>query len=252
MNRNSTRADLKKEIFTALGAPLIKVNLTDEQMDYIINYSIKKYWRWHYEGSFETYYYVDVTQADVDAGYLTVPQHFDSVTQIIPTNSLSSQLNWATTQWQMTASNILAQNRFMPLSLVDYVATQQLVTNTRVIMGEDYKLFEFVKHQRRVNPHFRWAAGDRLVLKVFEVIDPDRTDPAAVNSSLLFDDDVLRDLCVAKAKQQWGSILERFSGAVLPGGVTISGSRLIEEGKAEEEAWQQLVRDQTVDFMVVG
>jgi hypothetical protein len=152
----------------------------------------------------------------------------------------------------MTASNILAQNRFMPLSLVDYVATQQLVTNTRVIMGEDYKLFEFVKHQRRVNPHFRWAAGDRLVLKVFEVIDPDRTDPAAVNSSLLFDDDVLRDLCVAKAKQQWGSILERFSGAVLPGGVTISGSRLIEEGKAEEEAWQQLVRDQTVDFMVVG
>lgn len=253
MNRNKTREQLKKDILLALGAPTIKVNLADEQIDYAINYAIKKYWRWHYEGSFETFYIFDVQQADVDAGYFIVPEYFDTVVQIIPSTFLgTSGGNWATASWQMTAGNVLAMNRFAPLSLVDFVSTQMRITNTSIIMGENYKLFEFVKHQRRVIPVFKWAAGDKLMLRVYEVVDPDRTDPKAVESSLMFDDDVLRDLCVAKCKQLWGSVLERFSGAALPGGVQISGARLIEEGKEEEARWLQDMKDMTTDFCIVG
>lgn len=252
MNRNKTRADLRKDILIALGAPLIKVNLTDEQIDYAINYAMKKYWRWHYEGSFENYYAYELQQEDIDNGYIIIPEQFDSVVQIIPTTYLSDQTNWATATWQMTAGNVLAMNRFLPLSLADFVATQMRVTNTRIIMGEDYKLFEFVKHQRRVIPNFKWQVGEKIMMKVYEIVDPESTDPNAIDSSLMFDDDVLRDLCIAKCKQMWGSILERFAGAALPGGVQISGQRLIDEGNREEEAWLQLIKDQTVDFCVVG
>lgn len=253
MKQNTTRADLKKEILIALGHPLIKVNLTDEQIDYAINYSIKKYWRWHYEGSFEQYYIFDTQQSDIDAGHIIVPDYFDSVVQIIPSTFLGSAAgNWATATWQMTAGNVLAMNRFAPLSLVDFVSTQLRITNTAVIMGENYKLFEFVKHQRRVIPTFKWSVGDKLILRVYELVDPDRTDPAQVNCARMFDDDVLRDLCVAKCKQLWGSILERFSGAALPGGVQISGQRLIDEGNAEEEKWMDMVEKMTVDFCLVG
>ncbi len=252
MRRNATRADLKEDILMALGAPTIKVNLTDGQLDFIINYAIRKYWRWHYEGSFENYYSYTTTATDITNGYIIMPEYIDTVVQIIPTSMLADQTNFATAQWQMTAANVLAMNRFMPLNLVDYVATQQRVTNTRIIMGEDLKLFEWAKHQRRVLPRFKWAAGDLMMFKVYEVIDPDRTDAAQVQCSLLFDDDVLRDLCVAKAKQQWGAILERFAGATLPGGITLSGDRLLAEGKEEEANWIETIKSQTVDFLIMA
>lgn len=258
MNRNRTRADLRQDILYALGHPIIRVNLTEQHLDNAINAAIKKIWRWHVDGSYENYYAYKLTQEDVDRGWYLVPEEIDAVHEVLPDHGgYLGEKNFATAEWQMTSSTVLSMNRFLPLSLVDYVAAQQRITNTRLILGDNIRPFEFVKHQHRVMPRFKMSLDQVIVMRVEENIDPekvmDRADPKFnYTSELFWDNETLKDLALAYSKQQWGQILKRFSGMTLPGGVQIDGDSLIQEGKQDEEQVIQRLKDEAVDFMIVG
>ncbi len=252
MIKNRTRNDLKQDILSTLGYPIVKVNLTDNHLDNCINAGLKKMWRWHIDGSFENYYKYLVTQEDVDRGYFLVPEYIDAVIEILHGGGVFDNSNWATPEWQMTSSTVLSMNRFLPLNLVDFVAVQQRILNTQIILGRNVRNFEFARLQRRVIPVFDFAKDDILMLRVYELIDPERTDPAQVDSSLMFDNETLKDLSTAYAKQQWGQILKRFSGMTLPGGVVIDGDALIQEGKQDEQDVIERLKGETVDMMVIA
>lgn len=251
MIRNRSREDLRQDILSSLGEPIVKVNLTTNHLDNCINQAIKKFWRWHFDGCFESAYVYRVTQEDVDRNYFFVPEIIDSVLEVLPTTSIFGSGNFATVEWQMTASTVLSANRFANISLVDYVATQQRLSMTRSIVGADVKLFEFVRLQHRVIPNFPIQVDQIIALRTYENIDPESTDPNAIESGLLFDNETLKDLATAYAKQQWGMILKRFSGMTLPGGVVIDGETLIQEGKDDErDVMTRLNSENVVGFFM--
>lgn len=252
MQRNRSRADLKSDILSTLGHPIVKVNLTDNHLDNCINAAIKKFWRWHHDGSYQNQYVYTPTEEDVARGWFVVPEYIDAVLEVISTNDIMSSTNFATMAWQMTASTILAANRFSPMSLTDYVSVQQQVLNTRAIVGDGVKPFEFARLQHRVIPRFKMTVDKPIVLMVYENVDAERTDPAAIDASLMFDNETLKDLSCAYAKQQWGQILKRFSGMQLPGGVVIDGETLIQEGKQDEAEVMQRLKDETVVNFFMG
>lgn len=252
MQRNRTRADLKRDILLTLGHPIVKVNLTDEHLDNVINQGLKKMWRWHHDGSFENYYVYSISAEDQARGWFIVPEYIDSVVEVLPATGFLEGTNFATAEWQLTSSTILSMNRFLPLNLTDYVAAQQRILNTKVMLGDNIKRFEFARLQHRVIPAFLIKENDLLVMRVFENVDPERTDAAQVECGLMFDNETLKDLCTAYAKQQWGMILKRFSGMQLPGGVMIDGEALIQEGKQDETEVIERLKGETVDFMVIG
>lgn len=68
MKRNKTREDLKKTVLSLLGHPVIKVNITDDQLDDAVNTAIKKLWRWHHDFSYESYYSVLMTSVNMEQG----------------------------------------------------------------------------------------------------------------------------------------------------------------------------------------
>ena len=101
MAKPNTKAELKEYALRRLGKPVLEINVSDDQCDDAIDYTIQKFQQFHYDGAERVYLKHKITQADIDraavandttttssAGnsdweernaYLEIPQHILSV-----------------------------------------------------------------------------------------------------------------------------------------------------------------------------
>lgn len=253
MKRVQNRTDLKNKVLLTLGHPYIRVDLSDEHLDNAIDTALRYFFKNSNFGSFESHYIYQVTADDVTNGYIPVPRYIDAVVEVIGKGMSISDLSFATAEYQMTKETFMAAQRFTNYSLVDYVCLKERLYNTEMIISQP-KGFEFVKYQRRLIPYFNFPEDSYIVMKCYENVDPEADDVGKVDvldASDLWDDEVLKDLVIAEAKMTWGYILRKFGQVVLPGGVTLDGQKLYEEGKADSEAIkEQMLYSNPVDFFM--
>lgn len=247
--RNHTKDDLKRDILYSLGAPAIKVNLTDTQIDGCIAYALKKMWRYHPDFSFENYYLKKLTPEEASRRWFEIPERIDAVTEILPQGIAYNSMNFGTWQYQLNRDVFMSFSSMTNIQLVDYVLLQQKITSINSILGNN-AYYKHVRLQNRVLLFFPVHPDDIIAMKVIENIDPD--DPYQkehFNSALLWDSEALKALSIAQAKQTWGNILRRYQGATLPGGVVIDGQSMIDEGRDEEaQIMAGLQQQQIVDI----
>ena len=101
MAKPTSKAELKEYALRRLGKPVLEINVSDDQCDDAIDYTIQKFQQFHYDGAERVYLKHKITQADIDrataandttttssAGnsdweernaYLEIPQHIISV-----------------------------------------------------------------------------------------------------------------------------------------------------------------------------
>ena len=155
--------------------------------------------------------------------------------------------------WQMAREVFLSYNQFVPLSLVDYTAVMQRLQNVSTILGSDVMPFNYARLQRRVFFYFQADAGDIIAMKVNEYIDPERTDPQAVDCKWVWNDEMLRATALAYFKIAIGRLYSKYNGIQLPGGVTLSGSQLLDEGNGElEDAIRAMKNGTSYGFVLMG
>ena len=68
-----------------------------------------------------------------------------------------------------------------------------------------------------------------------------------------WNDMLLKDYATAVLNRQWGSILIKFEGMVLPGGVTLNGRQIFEDGKEDITNLKEEIRstfETPVDFYI--
>lgn len=252
MKRNRSRKDLIDDVYTTLGAPVVRVNLTEEQVSKAIDTSIKILWRWHTDFSFENYYAYEITADDAARGWFILPEQFDAITDILPRSLPTNDMYFTSALWQIQRETMNSTTGYYNISLVDYVAMQERWYNLRATMGANLMPYKYVALQRRVIPHFKLHEGEFIAMQVNEVVDAEGTDPSAIKSSLLFDNDLLKKLAVGHSKVMWGNILQRFSGMTLPGNVQINGTDLIDQGGKEIDEVMQRLDDETVIPFLMG
>ena len=88
----------------------------------------------------------------------------------------------------------------------------------------------FNKVRGRIHIDMSWedvCAGDYLVFEVRQAIDPEVFPD-------IWTDRWLRDYATSLAKIQWGMNLMKYNGVNLPGGVTLNGEAILNEGKEEK------------------
>jgi hypothetical protein len=68
----------------------------------------------------------------------------------------------------------------------------------------------------------------------------------------MYNESWLKHYVTALFKVQWGTNLKKFQGLQLPGGVTIDGDKLYDEGKQEVEALEQelLTKSAPLEFFM--
>lgn len=255
MKRIQSRAELKHKILLSLGHPYIQVNLSDEHLDVAIDTALRHFFKYSPYGSFENHYLYTVTAEDVANKYIPIPRDIDAVVEVLPRGMSISDLSFATAEYQMSRETFMAAQRFNNVSLVDFVTLKQRLYNTQQIITPP-KSFEFVRYQRRLIPFFTYKEGDVIALRVYENVDPEAADigknPAdVIPAADLWDDEVLKELAIAECKVMWGNILKKYGQVVLPGGVTLDGQKIFEEGKEEfDKITDRMLNANPIDFFM--
>lgn len=223
----STRQELIDYCLRRLGAPVIKINVDEMQLEDRIDDAIAFFTDYHFDGVEQMYLKHQITQENIDDEYVEIPASIISVTGIVALDaSKTAGFNPFDINYQMRQSELY---NFSNMSIVHYDMMQSYLTLLRFEFNSTPRI-QFNRHQGRLFLNLDWKSqigvGDYLIIECYRVLDPN-TYP------LIWNDRFLRDYATALIKRQWGNNLKKFQGVQLPGGVTLDGNSIYSEADAE-------------------
>lgn len=235
----TTKTDFKNYILRKLGQGAIDINVTIDQVNDRVDEALEHFNEYHDEGTERIYVKYQLQQADIDNGYVILPDNIIGVSGILPTSGSSGGAAMFNVDFQFWLSNISditsgsTQHFYIAMQHVEHI--QNMFDN-----------FMPVRYNRTTNKLYiddnlsvRFSAGDYIVLEAYGIVDGSANERVWQNKWL-------RDYATALVKKQWGENLAKFSGVQMIGGTTFDAQRLIEEANTEiEKLEQQVKQDET-------
>ena len=233
MAKPTTRATLQDHCLRALGAPVIEINVDEDQIEDRTDDAIQFYQEYHSDAVVRTYLKHELTATDITNSYITVSDNVTSVIRILKINS-------------STGSSLFDMGYHMRLNdvfmLQGAAAQIQILRQNRFgaffnrIFFIEQEHIRFSRHMNRIHMDEGFGdlkAGSFIVIEAYEIVDP--TSYADV-----FNDLYLKKYLAALIKRQWGANMMKFDGFQLPGGITMNGRQMFEDAieeidKLEEE-----------------
>lgn len=246
----TNKEQLKEYALRTLGAPLIQIDVTDEQLEDRVDEAIAYFREYYFDGLEHVLYRHQLTQEDVDNEFIQLPDHIWGVNKIypFPTSSSSSQLNIFDLQYQLRMNDL---RDLTSTSMVYYTQAMQHIALIDYLLNPA-KQFRFNKLNGKMYIDDRWSAsrglgvGQWILLDAYAAIDP-------ATSPKLWNERLFKEYTTALVKKQWGSNLSKYQGIQLPGGITVDGQRIYDEGKAEQDAIEDQIMNQLAPLgFIVG
>jgi len=266
MAQPASRSQLKDYCLRQLGAPVLEINVADEQVDDIIDDALQYFYERHFDGVMRTYLKYQITQDDIDRGRGPGESGVTGIT----TTSASTTINGTTIQfdWEENSNylqvppSVIGINKvfhfdgsqsmssgmfsikyqlflndiyfFGAMEMLTYNMTRTYLSDLEFALTTQ-KQFRFNQRQDRLYLDVSWSevtAGDYLVIECFRTLDPD-------DYTRVWNDSFLKKYTTALLKKQWGQNLLKFQGVKLPGGVELDGRAIYEDGMKDLE----IIRD---------
>lgn len=249
MAKPNSRQDLIDYCLRSLGAPVIEINVDEDQVSDRIDEAIQFYQEYHSDAVVRIYKKHKVTQADIDNRYIPIGDEILFVNRIFPINGGTTGTGMFSVDYQIHLNDIFdMQNAYG--GLLNYEMTQQYLSLIdRQISGMQH-ISTFSRHLDRLAIEIDWEAnvsvGSFIIVEGYQAINPDTyTD--------VYNDRFLKKYATALIKRQWGLNLIKFEGMQLPGGVTLNGRQIYDDAvqdieKIEEE--MQLTYEMPPHFFV--
>ena len=221
-----------------LGAPVIEINVDDDQIEDKVDDALQMYQEFHSDATYRTYLKHVITQTDKDNGYIPIDSNIIYVSQLFPINPTFSSVNMFDIRYQMMLNSLGDFMNFAGGMSYYYQMQQYLEFLDQVLSG--YPQTTWSRHQDRLYVWGEWSngdldVGDYVVAEVYTAVDPD-------TFSSVYNDMFMKNYTTALIKQQWGMNMSKFEGMQLPGGVTISGRQILEDANAELKELEEKLR----------
>ena len=265
----SSRTELADYCRRQLGAPVLEINVADEQVDDIIDDAVQYFQERHFDGVAQAYLKYKITQDDIDRGrasmetnkkqtgittttatadiagtdvtfsyyensnFLQIPASVIGVTKIYHfdgTNTMTN--NMFSVKYQMFLNDIYYWGS---TELLTYAMTKTYLEDINFLLTTE-KQIRFNKRMDRLYLDIDWGSvskDDYLVIDCFRQLDP--SDYARV-----WNDSFLKKYTTALLKRQWGQNLHKFQGVKLPGGVELNGRQIYDDAEKDLE----IIREQ--------
>ena len=247
----TTRTELIDYCLRALGAPVIEINVDDEQLEDRVDEALQFYQEYHADAVTRTFLKHQVTQENIDTKTVELPDAVISVIRLLNiTNTVSNNFMFDV-KYQMHMNDLYSLGRGKGDSnLLNYTMNKEYLGLMEHVLGRNSQQVNYARHQNTLQILNDWetliAPGEYLILECYQVIDPEAYGE-------VYNDMALKKYLTALIKKQWGINLIKFGGMQLPGGVTLNGTeiyeRAVNEITALEESWDS--RYQTpVDFYI--
>lgn len=221
----TTREQLKQYALRALGAPVVQINVAEEQLQDRIDEAIAYFQLYHYDGIERMYLKHQITQTDVNNQYITLPDYVYGVKRVIPFRQGSSSQNLFDVQYQLRLNDLYELTN---TSMLYYSMVMQHMTLLDQLLN-GYPQFEFnrlgSKLYLEVNKT-KMIVDDYMIVECYRALDPE-------TNAKMYNEPWLKLYVEALFKKTWATNLKKFQGMQLPGGVTIDGQSMYLEATQE-------------------
>ena len=267
----SSRSELADYCKRQLGAPVLEINIADEQVEDIMDDAIQFFQERHFDGVSQSFLKYKISQDDIDRGKATMRKGTGDTTAGITTETATTEIVGVSTTFTFyensnylqvppeiigvtkifhyDGANTITNNMFSvkyQLFLNDiyfWGATEMLTYAMTKTYLEDINFLLTTQKQIRFNQRsdrlyldIDWGSvtkGDFFVIDCFRATNP--SDYARV-----WNDSFLKRYLVALMKRQWGQNLLKFQGVKLPGGVELNGRQIYDDAEKDLE----IIREQ--------
>jgi len=227
----ASRADFKAYCLRKLGAPVIEINVDDDQVDDRVDEALRWWWDYHFDGADKTYYKYQVNQNDIQNRYITMPDNIIGAVNLFPIGQALNTNNLFNIRYQIALNDLYT---LTSVSMVPYyMALQHIQFLEQMLVGQ--QPLRYNRHMNRFYIDMDWNiinVGDFIIVEAYQIVDPDEFTRA-------WGDRWLARYAEALIKQQWGNNIKKYDGMQLPGGMTFNGQRIYDEATAERKELEQ-------------
>jgi hypothetical protein len=233
MAKPVSRDEFKTYCLRRLGAPVIEINVDDDQVEDRIDEALSYYGDYHYDATIKQYYkYGPITTTDFTNKYVNLPPNIIGAVSIFPVGQSLSTNNLFNIRYQIALNDLydLTSTTMVPY----YMAMQHIQLLEQLLVGN--QPVRFSRHMNRLYIDMDWAKvtlGSYLIIEAYQVVDPE-------TYTSMWADRWLQRYATALIKRQWASNLIKYIGVSLPGGTQFNGAKLYDDAikeidKLEEE-----------------
>ena len=264
MAQPNSRSELINYAKRQLGAPVLEINVADEQVEDVLDDAIQYFHERHFDGVLRTYLKYQITQDDIERGK---GPGADGVTGIVTTTATatidgaSMNFDWEENSnylqvppavigvdkiFHFDGSNTVTNNMFSVKyqlflndvafnlgynGLLSYAMTKSYLQDIDMMLTTD-KQIRFNQRQDRLYLDIDWGSSVKdnyIIVDCYRALDP--TEFTGV-----FNDPFIKNYLTALIKRQWGQNLIKFQGVKLPGGIELNGRQLYDDAERDLES----------------
>jgi len=259
MAKPSTRQELIDYCLRQLGAPVLEINVDDDQIDDLVDDTIQYFNERHYDGVEKMYLKYKITQDDIDRGrasgttgvgivtttgsstitgygtttfnfyensnYIQVPESVIGIERIFRFDTSSISGGMFSIKYQLFLNDLYY---FNSVELLQYSMTKSYLEDIDFLLTTD-KQIRFNKRQDRLYLDIDWGSqsvDNFIVLECYRALDP-------ASFSQIYNDSFVKRYLTALIKRQWGQNLSKFRGVKLPGGIELNGGEIYQAAEQE-------------------
>ena len=270
MAQPSSRQGLIDYGLRHLGAPVLEINIDDDQIDDLLDDSIQVFNERHFDGVEEMFLKHEFTQDEIDRGKATSETDATTTAGIVTTTGTSTTISgYGTTTSSFVENSNFIQvpdsvigiekifkfdsssisggmfsikyqlflndlYYFNSVELMQYSMTKSYLEDIDFLLTPE-KQIRFNKKQNRLYLDMDYNsinAGDFIVIDCQRILDPN-------TFTKVYNDPFLKMYFTALLKRQWGQNLIKFRGVKLPGGLELNGREIYDDGQRELDAVKQ-------------
>ncbi|MDB4348697.1 hypothetical protein OAA64_00035 [bacterium] len=265
MAQPASRSDLINYCKRQLGAPVLEINVAEEQVDDLVDDALQYFHERHFDGVVQTYLKYKITQDDIDRGrgrggsnpigivtttatstvgitstfsyeensnFIQVPPSVIGINKIFRFDNSTISGGMFSLKYQLFLNDLYF---FNSMEMLSYAMTKTYLSDIDFLLNTESQI-RFNQRQDRLYLDVDWAnvaVNDYIVLDCWRLLDPN-------DFTRVYNDSFLKKYLTALIKRQWGQNLIKFQGVKLPGGIELNGRQIYDD--AEKDL--QIIREQ--------
>lgn len=221
----TTRDEFKAYCLRRLGAPVIEINVDDDQVDDRVDEALEYFWDYHFDGSEKVYYAYQLTTQDFTNKYITLPDNILGAVNIFDVGTYYGMANMFNIRYQIALNDMYTLTSFQLAPY--YMALEHLQFMEQILVGK--VPLRYNRYNNKLHLDMDWnkvQVGQYIIVEAYQIVNPD-------TYSKVWGDRWLQRYCTALIKRQWGSNITKFDGMTLPGGVKFNGTKIYDDAVAE-------------------
>ena len=266
MAKPSTRQELIDFCLRRLGAPVLEINIDDDQLDDLVDDALQYFQERHFDGVERMFLKYKISQDDIDRGkakgtqgvgivtttatstnvdglgtissnfyetsnFIQVPDSVIGIERIFKFDTSSISGGMFSIKYQLMLNDLYY---FNSVELLQYSMVKSYLEDIDFLLTPD-KQIRFNKRQDRLYLDIDWAAqsvGNFYVIDCYRALDPS-------SFTQVYNDSFLKKYLTSTIKRQWGQNLIKFKGVKLPGGIELNGREVYDDAERELEELKQ-------------